>query len=160
MRSPGDLESVPGDGFSIGISHRPRAAMTKDRGAEQFWAQLVDITAVGKEKASHSHWGAKKCLAKLPGIEPSPRRIKTVLETFFYSEADADLFYCSSEVSVPHRRCLSKDQLIEGLLGTHDRDHRQWETCYEALRTWPVLSGRPRHSRVAFQAKRPLCSVL
>ena len=50
MRSAGDLESVRGDGFRIGMSERRRATKTKDIGAEQFWAQLVDITAVCKEK--------------------------------------------------------------------------------------------------------------
>ena len=46
------------------MSERPRATKTKDRGAEQFWAQLVDITAVCREKALHSHWDAKLILAE------------------------------------------------------------------------------------------------
>ena len=142
-------DTVPADGFLVGTSNDRdrvrRGSTTKDRGAELFWACAQDITTVCKLKAQHSTWGSRKILSTLSDqgriVNLSERQIKRHLGNFFWSEPDKALFYRSSEVNVAHRKCLSKEELIEMLRQSHEVDHRRSETIYDTLRLtyYPIV---------------------
>ncbi len=59
---------VPADGFIIGktdLGQPRKVSKRKDKGAEQFWAQLKDFRAVCKLKAMNKTWGARNILQDL-----------------------------------------------------------------------------------------------
>ena len=63
------------------------------------------------------------------------------LEKFFCDEKEERLFVKSTELSVRHRECVTKDQLVTLIFSDYDRDHRHAETIYETLRIsyYPIV---------------------
>ena len=56
----------------------------------------------------------------------------TVNESQIWRYCDS-LFYKSTELNENHRRCVTREELIELLQGEHERDNSLTETCYSSL---------------------------
>ncbi len=133
------------EGYRIGtVKRKFKKPLTKDRNAERFWAQQKDIVEVCQLKASKDTWGKRKIyqhLLQLGKSISSETKVGHYLEKFFFDHSENALFFKSCEANVQHRRCVTKDQLIDLLRQEHERDHRSAETCYESLRgeVYPVV---------------------
>lgn len=134
-------EPLPNEGILLGKPGKRQASKTKDRNAEAFWLDLADITAVCRLKANHSNWGPSKILDSLSPSKVTAQKAKKYLERFFYDLEEGQVFLRSSEKNVPHRRCVTKDQLTALIRSEHQKDHRSAETLYESLRVsfYPVV---------------------
>ena len=130
---------LPVDGLRVGsLTTTWKIIKAKDRGTNKFWASFDDIVTVCKSKASWKTW-SKKIINEFSATGSpttiSEIRAKTALENFFFSPYGEALFFHSSEVSVQHRRCITKEQLIEEIKDCHARNHQQFNACYESLRS-------------------------
>ena len=125
--------------------------------ARKIWEQrnsgppLKEEQQVGKVKSFNKTWGARKILHKLSDtVHRTERQVKRSLENFLFSKEDNAFFAQSNEVSVSHRKCLTKAGLIAAIQAAHAEDHYQSDMIYETLRgcCFPVV-----RETVAFLSK-------
>ena len=131
------------EGIRVGTTSRG-GSKTKDRNAESFWIYLEEIKVVCLCKAQNPKWGKRKIsehVLSSHDLHVAERRVQQHLEKFFYDEKEEKLFVESTELSVCHRQCVTKDQLLTLIVSDHDRDHRHAETIYETLRIsyYPIV---------------------
>ena len=95
-------------------------------------------------KAKNPHWGKRRIhqhLQEVDGVLVSESRVQQYCERFMYDEEEQCLFLKSTKLNVAHRRCVTKERLIELIIEEHARDHRQADSIYETLRcvTYPIV---------------------
>ena len=123
-------------GIRIGTKARNQPK-TKDRNAEKVWSVLGEIKATCVTKARNRKWGKRK-IAIHPQSQLSmtvnESQIQRYCDSFLYDLEEETLYYKSTELNENHRKCVTREELIELLEGEHERDHRHAETCYSSLR--------------------------
>lgn len=130
--------TVPDEGYVF--ERKRKKGISKDPNAETFWADMPYYVEIAKAKEQNSKWGPKKIIAELK-LGLSERVVKTVLSQYFYDQNTDCLFRKSIDLNVHHRRCVSKNDLVNMIKENHKKDHRKADTIYEALRTtvFPVV---------------------
>ncbi|CAG2221742.1 unnamed protein product [Mytilus edulis] len=133
-----EQNTVPDEGYVF--ERKRKKGISKDPNAETFWADMPYYVEIAKAKEQNSKWGPKKIIAELK-LGLSERVVKTVLSQYFYDQNTDCLFRKSIDLNVHHRRCVSKNDLVNMIKENHKKDHRKADTIYEALRTtvFPVV---------------------
>ena len=120
-----------------------RKGMSKDPNPEWFWEEFDAIIDVTKLKESNQKYGSTKITNEIAKIHPqlTVRKTKKILGSYFYDSKEAKVFRKSQDNEVPHRECLTKQELIEKVKKNHETDHRKSDSIYEALRrsVFPVV---------------------
>ena len=73
-----------------------------------------------------------------------------------YDEEEQCLFLKSTKLNVAHRRCVTKERLIELIIEGYARDYRQANSIYKMLRcvTYPIV----RETVAVLFKKNVMCS--
>jgi len=128
------LEGIRIGSKSLGTRAQPR---TKDQTPDKFWSRIEETKAACKAKAQNPKWGKRKiaehvCTELKLAVTES--QVQRYVESFLFYIGENTLFYKSTQLNEVHRRCLTRDELIDLLKVEHERDHRAAETCYSSLR--------------------------
>jgi len=121
-------DSIPDDGYFLAAKRRK--GISKDPNPYSFWIDMPFLIQIAKAKEENPNWGAKKSLDELH-VAYSER-----------SDAESKCLYRKSQdLNVNHRKCSSKESLIEVIKENHKKDHRKSEAIYDSLRTsvFPVV---------------------
>ena len=101
VQSGGDLSGLRLSSASDGPKRRQ--PKTKDRNAESFWAQQVDVERVTIVKAEFPTWRRRniaKYLKEKYGVAITEQQVRQYTSTFFYDTTEKAVFYQSAEVEV------------------------------------------------------------
>ena len=131
-------DNIPDEGFLL--TKKRRKGVSKDPNTETFWADMPYIVLIAKAKEINPNWGPKKLLSELK-LGNTERTVKGMLSLYFYDSETEYLFRKSVDNNVHHRKCVSKEQLINMIRGNHMKDHRKVEAIYETLRmsVFPIV---------------------
>ena len=96
---------------------------------------MDEALLVYKCKAYNDHGGKRKIVKKLAerGQNISETRAGFLLLKFFYDLEDQVLFVRSCEARMPHRRCISEEELVSLVKSEHSKDHCGADSCYESI---------------------------
>ena len=110
------------EGFEIREKQKRKKPSSKDFDA------IINIT---KLKALNPKWGAGK-ISKEQTI-CSEKKVKRILEFYFFDNDEEKVFRKSQCNEVPHRPCVTKEELVKLVCDNHVLDHRKADTVYENL---------------------------
>ncbi|XP_053398314.1 SCAN domain-containing protein 3-like [Mercenaria mercenaria] len=141
------MEDQSPDTFRLTV--KKRKPVTKDPNPEWFWAEFDLITTVAEKKSSNPKWGPKK-LSEL--TDCNERKIKQILEKYFYDKDENKLYRKSQDNTESHRQCVRKPQLISLLQKNHEIDHRKPDAVYESLRRH-IFPVQREHVKTIFKTE-------
>ena len=123
---------IADEGFEIREKRKRRKPLSKDTNAETFWADIDAIINITKLNALNPKWGAEK-ISKEQTIY-SEKKVKRILELYFFGNDVEKVFRKSQCNEVPHRPCVTKEKLVKLVGDKHVLNHRKADTIYENLR--------------------------
>jgi hypothetical protein len=121
----------PDEGFVIDKIKRKRE--TNDPSPEQFWSVMKEVEKICKLKSENPAWGAKRIKEELE-LQMGETSIRKYIANYIFDADTGSVFYRSSKVNEPHRRVLTKDEMISEINRNHCLDHRKSDAVYETLR--------------------------
>ena len=126
-------DNIPDDGYVFAAKRRK--GKSKDPNPDSF---LIDIPFLMQRRKSKL--GSQKNLDELH-VAYSERSVNKFLSWYFYETESKCLYRKSQDLNANHRKCLSKESLIEIIKENHKKDHRKSEAIYDSLRTsvFPVV---------------------
>ena len=134
------MSDLPDDGFLVRPNSARKKPLSKDPNPEWFWAEYADILQISATKQQNPKWGARR-ISEFLHIDASEKKIKKILENYFFDACVGSLYRASKDNTVPHRRAVKKEELIKLIQKKHEIDHRRPDAIYESIRrsVFPVV---------------------
>ena len=107
------------EGFEIRGKQKRKKKLSKDTNAETFWADFDAIINITKLKDPNPKWGAEKISKSKEQTICSEKKVKRILELYFFDN-DGNVFRKSQCKEVPHRPCLTKEELVKLVCDNHE----------------------------------------
>lgn len=130
--------SLEDEGFEVRAKRKK--PFSKDPNPDSFWAEYKEIFQITKFKYENPKWGPRRIAENLLG-GMSEKKIKKILENFFFDSSNGCIYRASKDNFNSHRRAVTKEELTGLIKKNHEIDHRRPDAMYETLRrtVFPVV---------------------